>query len=153
VSVEKGTVRHKLRSKDSEYRSNIMRLSAINTSSLFNIRSCVVGEESSHKAPYLMDNYKSFLQFFEISVQHEHKQTEDDYEKLLNGFKTLFPRYILYNEQIKHAIAEATGQYLQSYDQMQSSASHMYCDNASVEDFFNFKEDDTMAIISTIKYS
>ena len=31
----------------------------------------------------------------------------------------------------------------------------MYIDEryASVEDFFNFKEDDTIAIISTIKYS
>jgi hypothetical protein len=54
-----------------------------------------------------MDYYRIFLDFFEIDKSSLAKKGDLDYEILLNSFKTLFPEYVLNNEQIQHAISEA----------------------------------------------
>lgn len=47
-----------------------------------------------------MDYYKIFLDFFDIEKSSLAKKDDLDYEVLLNGFKTLFPDYVLRNELI-----------------------------------------------------
>lgn len=66
-----------------------MRLAAINSSNLFNIRNSSVEVNQ----PGSMDNYRIFLSFFEID--RSTVNNIQDQEKLLNGFKTLFPNYVL----------------------------------------------------------
>jgi hypothetical protein len=144
--VKKGIERRSLRSKKTEFELTFMRLSAINTDSLFNIRSGA--DENS--GPFQMTQYKSFATFFELTSDMRKRGDEICYEKLLNGFKTLFPQYILENEQIKHAIAEATG----LYDTLAQSEVNLLSDRSmQVEDYFKFSENDTIAIVSKIKYS
>jgi len=43
-----------------------------------------------------MDNYRIFMNFFKVDRSNE----QQDFEVLLNGFKTLFPGYVLHNELI-----------------------------------------------------
>jgi hypothetical protein len=45
-----------------------------------------------------MDNYRVFINFFEIEKPSFVKKGDINYEILLNGFKTLFPDYVLRNE-------------------------------------------------------
>jgi len=73
-----------------------MRFAAINSRNLFNIRHSSI----EINQPGTMDNYRIFTNFFEIDRSLEKKKMENDYETLLNGFKTLFPEYVLSNEQI-----------------------------------------------------
>lgn len=153
VEVKKGVERRGVQSTNTYYRSNFMRLSAINSRNLFNIRPTLL----EINQPGSMDNYRIFTNFFEIDRTQERKKMEDDYETLLNGFKTLFPKYVLNNEQIQHAISEAQGQYdtLHEFDQTLKSKENLFSDekDLSVEEYFNFREDDTIAIISRTNYS
>ena len=45
-----------------------------------------------------MDNYRVFINFFEIEKPSFVKKGDINYEILLNGFKTLFPDSVLRNE-------------------------------------------------------
>lgn len=89
TEVTKGVERRNFRSLSSYYKSNFMRLAAINSSNLFNIRNSSVEVNQ----PGSMDNYRIFLSFFEID--RSTVNNIQDQEKLLNGFKTLFPNYVL----------------------------------------------------------
>ena len=58
-----------------------------------------------------MDNYEYFCDFFELNHQASNEAKQRDYEARLNRFKTLFPEYVLNNEQIQHSITAASGLY------------------------------------------
>lgn len=92
--------------------------------------------------PGTMDNYRIFLHFFEVDRSLDML----DYEVLLSGFKTLFPQYVLQNEHIQHQISEAQG-----YQGQQPQP--LFDADVEFEEFFNFREDDTFAIISKTTYS
>ena len=47
-----------------------------------------------------MDNYQFFCDFFELPSAAGADKQHQDYELLLRGFKTLFPKYVFENEQI-----------------------------------------------------
>jgi hypothetical protein len=103
-----------------------------------------------------MDKYYRFTSLFDIQ-RNWNQADENNYERQLNKFKTLFPRYVLYNEQIQHAINEASGNYesLTSADRMPSNQQHHMSSGSSgrSEDGFNFSEDDTYATVSMTKYT
>ena len=54
-----------------------------------------------------MDNYSQFCKFFEVNNE-ESQGFSAEYEHLLSGFKTLFPKYVLRNDSVAHSIIEAT---------------------------------------------
>jgi hypothetical protein len=138
TEVSRSQEGRQFKSLQSSYRSNFTKLSAITSRSLFNIRQALVEVNQ----PGTMDNYRIFLHFFEVDRSLDML----DYEVLLSGFKTLFPQYVLQNEQIQHKISEAQG-----YQEQQPQP--LFDVDVEFEEYFNFREDDTFAIISKTTYS
>lgn len=69
-------------------------MAAINSKNLYEIRHGTFLEKHCS----ILDNYRVFASFFEIERPSFVNKGDLNYEVLLNGFKTLFPDYVLKNE-------------------------------------------------------
>lgn len=98
VEVNRGVRHRSLKSLKSYFRCNFFRVAAINSRNLYDIRHGALLEKQGG----FMDNYRVFTNFFDIDKPSLLKKGDLNYETLLNGFKTLFPDYVLNNEQVQH---------------------------------------------------
>lgn len=96
----------KFQIENSLFKNKFLCLSALNHSNLFQIRNKKLDKLRKQDWPKTMENYNYFCYFFGTD-----KKTMESFSKLTQGFKTLYPNYVLHNDSIQHAITTATGGY------------------------------------------
>ena len=79
------------------FKNTFLRLSALNSQNLFQIRNSKFDFLRRLEQPRSMDSYQVFCEFFELPSG---ASGDRDYEQLLGGFKTLFPKYVWNNDQL-----------------------------------------------------
>jgi len=98
IEVKRGIERNSFHAQNGHFRSNFFRVAAVNTANLYDIRHKNFDTLRQSHQYRKVDNFNYFCKFF--GIENYQGQADPDYETLLKGFKTMYPNYVLQNENI-----------------------------------------------------